>query len=50
MSEKADIYRRFAEQARKQMEKSVEAEKDRWLEIAEGWEQLAKGTETPPKQ
>jgi hypothetical protein len=42
MSEKADKFRRFVEEARKYMEKSVnEAEKDRWLKIAEGWEQLA---------
>jgi hypothetical protein len=51
MSEKADKFRRFAEEARKHMEKSFnEAEKDRWLKIAEGWEQLAKQAETRPKQ
>ena len=50
MSEKTDKFRRFAEEARKHMEKSVnEAEKDRWLKIAEGWEKLAKEAETQPK-
>jgi len=43
MSEKADKFRRFAEEARKHAEKSVnEAEKERWIKIAEGWEQMAK--------
>ena len=44
MSEKADKFRRFAEEARKHAEKSVDqsAEKERWIKIAEAWEQLAK--------
>jgi len=49
MSEKADRFRRFAEEARKHMEKSVnEAEKNRWLKIAEGWEQMARDAVTHP--
>jgi len=37
MNEKADKFRRFAEEARKQAEKSVnETEKERWIKIAEG--------------
>jgi hypothetical protein len=46
MSEKADKFRRFADEARKYMDKSLnEAEKDRWLKIAEGWEQMARDAE-----
>jgi hypothetical protein len=47
MSQKADRFRRFAEEARKQAEKCVEqsAEKERWLKIADGWEQLLKDAE-----
>jgi hypothetical protein len=46
MSEKADKFRRFAEEARGHMEKSVnEAEKNRWLKIAEGWGQMARDAE-----
>jgi len=51
MSKKADKFRRFAQEARKYLEKSVnEAEKNRWLKIAEGWERLAKDAESRPKQ
>jgi hypothetical protein len=46
MSEKADKLRRFAEEARQRVEKSVnDAEKERWIKIAEGWEQLFKDAE-----
>jgi hypothetical protein len=46
MSEKADKFRRFAGEARKHAEKSVnETEKERWINIAEGWEKLAKDAE-----
>jgi hypothetical protein len=46
MTEKADKFRRFAEEARQRVEKSVnEAERERWLKIAEGWEKLANDAE-----
>ena len=49
MKERAEKFRRFAEEARKYLERSVnEAEKERWLKIAEGWEQLARDAETRP--
>jgi hypothetical protein len=51
MSEKADKFRRFAEEARQRVEKSVnDAEKERWIKIAEGWEKLANDAEKRPFQ